>query len=130
MKDPASNQSRAESGGKGQGLELEASTQGEQFDKLPSVRRGFSPYCPPNNPFELLGVSLLHWLFILSPQRPSKKSASLPRDLHFVGRSPEAPFGKVGFVSGFVKNHLSAPSSKGRSTSSIITSSGSDPSRS
>ena len=42
MEDPAANQSRAESGGKGQVIDLEASTQGEQYDKLPGVGSGRS----------------------------------------------------------------------------------------
>src|SRR4029077_18656163 len=42
MEDPTANQSRAESGGQGQVVDLEASTQGEQCDKLPGVRSGRS----------------------------------------------------------------------------------------
>jgi hypothetical protein len=47
MKDPAANQSRAKSGGEGEVVDLEASTQGEQCDELPGIRRGRSPRSEP-----------------------------------------------------------------------------------
>src|SRR5260370_21039531 len=57
MEDPAANQSRAESGGKGQVVDLEASTQGEQCNKLPGVRSGRSRRSEPRGA-DCTGTSL------------------------------------------------------------------------